>query len=272
MDRKLSIGAKRNAACELARGLDRSLGRRRLVSALARERAGARPARRRRRRRDEPPLLLRRGGGARLGVQVRGPAGAPWVAGNTLAYRRDFWERISSPTYRSAKRPHSSSGTAWPSPSATSTTRASASPRCTRATTSNKETGGRSGTRARRGSYALLGDDRTSTARFAPPAARSEWPLAPAHADLQPPPASSRSRSRTFSRRIPAQGVDRRGRRRGRGGRRPRPRPAGPFRTRDWGPRLHRGEGNVACALAEGEIIAHWDDDDWYAPTVCAIR
>lgn len=23
---------------------------------------------------------------------------------------------------------------------------------------------------------------------------------------------------------------------------------------------------NLACALAEGDIIAHWDDDDWYSP------
>ncbi|MGH9945399.1 MAG: glycosyltransferase, partial [Pyrinomonadaceae bacterium] len=23
---------------------------------------------------------------------------------------------------------------------------------------------------------------------------------------------------------------------------------------------------NLACRFAEGEIIAHWDDDDWYAP------
>src|SRR5262249_60747130 len=24
---------------------------------------------------------------------------------------------------------------------------------------------------------------------------------------------------------------------------------------------------NLACAQAQGEIIAHWDDDDWYAPS-----
>ncbi len=23
---------------------------------------------------------------------------------------------------------------------------------------------------------------------------------------------------------------------------------------------------NLACAEARGELIAHWDDDDWYAP------
>ena len=23
---------------------------------------------------------------------------------------------------------------------------------------------------------------------------------------------------------------------------------------------------NIACEAARGEIIAHWDDDDWYAP------
>ena len=23
---------------------------------------------------------------------------------------------------------------------------------------------------------------------------------------------------------------------------------------------------NLACRLAQGEIVAHWDDDDWYAP------
>ena len=23
---------------------------------------------------------------------------------------------------------------------------------------------------------------------------------------------------------------------------------------------------NVACELSRGEIVAHWDDDDWYAP------
>ena len=23
---------------------------------------------------------------------------------------------------------------------------------------------------------------------------------------------------------------------------------------------------NLACDYARGEIIAHWDDDDWYAP------
>src|SRR4029077_19585158 len=23
---------------------------------------------------------------------------------------------------------------------------------------------------------------------------------------------------------------------------------------------------NVACELARGDLIAHWDDDDWYAP------
>jgi len=35
--------------------------------------------------------------------------------------------------------------------------------------------------------------------------------------------------------------------------------------------RLHRrtsigGKRNLACAAARGELIAHWDDDDWYAP------
>ncbi|MCI0337076.1 MAG: glycosyltransferase [Acidobacteria bacterium] len=35
--------------------------------------------------------------------------------------------------------------------------------------------------------------------------------------------------------------------------------------------RLHRrlsigAKRNVACELAQGEVIAHWDDDDWYAP------
>jgi len=24
---------------------------------------------------------------------------------------------------------------------------------------------------------------------------------------------------------------------------------------------------NLACDMAQGEIIAHWDDDDWYAPS-----
>lgn len=27
------------------------------------------------------------------------------------------------------------------------------------------------------------------------------------------------------------------------------------------------GKRNIACEAAHGEIICHWDDDDWYAPT-----
>src|SRR5439155_1101273 len=29
---------------------------------------------------------------------------------------------------------------------------------------------------------------------------------------------------------------------------------------------------NVACGLARGELIAHWDDDDWYAPNRLALQ
>ena len=29
---------------------------------------------------------------------------------------------------------------------------------------------------------------------------------------------------------------------------------------------------NRACAAATGEIVAHWDDDDWYAPTRLRVQ
>lgn len=32
-------------------------------------------------------------------------------------------------------------------------------------------------------------------------------------------------------------------------------------------PRTIGAKRNFGCAQAAGEVIAHWDDDDWYAPT-----
>lgn len=29
---------------------------------------------------------------------------------------------------------------------------------------------------------------------------------------------------------------------------------------------------NIVCGLARGELIAHWDDDDWYAPDRLAVQ
>jgi glycosyltransferase involved in cell wall biosynthesis len=29
---------------------------------------------------------------------------------------------------------------------------------------------------------------------------------------------------------------------------------------------------NIACELAQGELVAHWDDDDWYAPSRLSVQ
>ena len=35
---------------------------------------------------------------------------------------------------------------------------------------------------------------------------------------------------------------------------------------RRQGPDLIGHKRNIACEIAHGDIIVHWDDDDWYAP------
>jgi glycosyltransferase involved in cell wall biosynthesis len=42
---------------------------------------------------------------------------------------------------------------------------------------------------------------------------------------------------------------------------------------RQPGPRLTTGEmRNLTCGLAQGDILIHWDDDDWSAPERIALQ
>ena len=268
LERRLSIGAKRNAACELARGplivhwddddwyppwrvsaqvralLDRGAD----VTGTSRV------------------LYFDAAADAAWEYRYAATAGAPWVAGNTLAYRRDFWERNKFPDVQVGE----DSLFLWNG--AAKAVSDLDDPRLCVATvhagnTSRKETGGAFWhARPAAEVHGLLGDDLHLYRALSPPPARGAWPLVSC---IMP----------TFNRRgfVPLAVKN--------------------FLAQDYphkelivvddgddavgdlvrgltGVRYERLAGrasigakrNVACALAEGEVIAHCDDDDWYAP------
>ena len=266
-ERRMGIGAKRNAACELARGSivvhwdDDDWYPHWRVSAQVR-------------------ALLE--GGADVSGTSRllyfdatsdaaweykyAAQGAPWVAGNTLAYRRDFWRRNKFPDVQVGE----DSLFLW-----------SGAAKCVRdlddsrlcvatvhaGNTSRKETGG-AFWHARPASEVrgLLGDDLHLYRALFPPAQRGAWPLVSC---IMPtfnrrgfvPLAVENFLAQDYPRKeliVVDDGED----------------PVGDLVRHLPDVRYERlparasigAKRNVACALAAGEVIAHWDDDDWYAP------
>ncbi len=267
LDRKLNIGAKRNAACELARGPiivhwdDDDWYPRRRVSAQVRALLdnGADVA-------GTSRLLYFDASLERAWEYRYAAAGAPWVAGNTLAYRRDFWERNKFPDVQIGE----DSLFLWNE--AAKSVHDLDDPHLCVATvhagnTSRKKTDGMFWhTRPVADVHELLGDElHLYRANFLPTDLRA-WPLVSC---IMP----------TFNRRsfVPlavenflAQDY-----------------PCKELIVVDDGDdavadlcegisgvkyeRLQRrvsigAKRNIACSLSEGEVIAHWDDDDWYSP------
>ncbi|MDT5267881.1 MAG: hypothetical protein QOH49_67 [Acidobacteriota bacterium] len=268
-NRRLSIGAKRNAACEQARGSiivhwdDDDWYPPWRVSAQVR--------------------ALLDGGGDVSGTsrvlyfdaaadraweyRYAATARAPWVAGNTLAYRRDFWERNKFPDVQVGE----DSLFLW-NDVTKSVSDLNDPGLCVgmvhAGNTSPKTTGGmfwhaRPVTEVR----GLLGDDLHLYLALFPPAARGAWPLVSC---IMPtynrrgfiPLAVENFLAQDYPRKeliVVDDGADEVG-----------------DLVRDLpGVRYERLAGrasigakrNVACEMAEGEVIAHWDDDDWYAPS-----
>jgi len=268
LERRLSIGAKRNAACQQARGEivvhwdDDDWYPSWRVSAQVR--------------------ALLEGGGDVSGTsrllyfdasadraweyRYGAGAGAPWVAGNTLAYRRDFWGRNRFPDVQVGE----DSLFLWNDTA--KTVRDLDDPRLCVATvhagnTSRKETGGLFWHPSPVGEvHALLGDDLHLYRALSPPGRGARWPMVSC---IMPtynrrgfvPLAVANFLAQDYPHKeliVVDDGDDAVG-----------------DLVRDLpGVRYERLAGrasigtkrNTACELAQGEIIAHWDDDDWYAP------
>jgi glycosyltransferase involved in cell wall biosynthesis len=197
----------------------------------------------------------------------------PWVAGNTLAYRRDFWRRNRFPDIQVAE----DARFIWssralvhdlkdPSLCVASIHAANASPKCT--------TGAYWSPCPTEQVLALLAEPgsplfREPAESDKPAGAQGDTPFYPLISCVMPtfnrrsfiPLALQCFRSQTYPRRelvVIDDGTD----------------PVAdlleglPFVTyRRLPERLTIGaKRNLACHEAAGEFIAHWDDDDWYAP------
>lgn len=267
LDQRLSLGAKRNAACELARG--------EIVAHWD----------------DDdwyPPWRL----SAQVRALVEGPAdvtgtsrlyffdavadraweyrytatGSPWVAGSTLAYRKRFWERNRFPDVQVGE----DSLFLWSGAAKTvcdldDARLAVASVHS--GNTSPKETGGVFWQpRPVEEVHAVLGDDLHLCRAVHPPGPAREWPpvscIMPTYNRRGFVPLALRSfLAQDYPRKelIVVDDGDA---------------PVGDLVEGLPGVRYLRLGGratigakrNLACGLAEGQIIAHWDDDDWYAP------
>jgi O-antigen biosynthesis protein len=265
---KLSVGAKRNLACERAGGSliihwddDDWYPTWRVsaqVKALSEDGADICGT---------SQLLYYEAASGRAWRYAYGGGRSPWVAGNTLAYRRSFWERHRFPDVRVGE----DTRFVWGATSAR--VRDLAEPSLCVATvhaanTSPKATDGcywlpQSGDEVR----GLLGDDlhfyRTASLSLS---GSQEWPLVTC---IMPtcdrrafiPLALENFRRQDYPNKelvIVDDGDD----------------AVGDLTLGRPGVRYIRlamrasigGKRNLACRRPRGEIIAHWDDDDWYAP------
>lgn len=267
LERRLSIGAKRNAACELARGEivvhwdDDDWYPRWRVGAQARallehESDVSGTSR----------LYYFDAAAERAWVYRYAAAGSPWVAGNTLAYRKSFWERNRFPDVQVGE----DSLFIWNV--ASKVIHDLDDPRLCVASvhpdnTSPKETGGMFWQPRPAGEVrALLGDDVHLYRALSPPADGGGWPLVscimPTYNRRAFIPLAVRN---FFEQDYPrkellivddgedavgdlVEGL------------------AGVTYKRLVGRATIGTKRNLACELARGEVIAHWDDDDWYAP------
>lgn len=267
LGRRLGIGAKRNAACELARGEfivhwddDDWYPAWRVsaqVRALVEQRADVSGSSR---------LFFFDAAADRAWEYRYTAGGAPWVAGSTLAYRKSFWERNRFPEVQVGE----DSLFLWSGVS--KTVRDLADPRLTVASvhagnTSPKETRGAYWEpQPAEGVHALLADDLLLWRALHPPAHEREWPLVSC---IMPtynrrgfvPLAVENFLAQDYPRKelvVVDDGDE----------------AVGDLVEGLAGVRYERLRGratigakrNLACDLARGRFIAHWDDDDWYAP------
>jgi glycosyltransferase involved in cell wall biosynthesis len=191
-------------------------------------------------------------------------AGAQWVAGSTLAYRKGFWERNKFPNIQVGE----DSRFIWNS--ANKTISDLHDPRLCVAmvhsgNTSRKETGGVYWhAQPGEGLRSLLGDD-VHFYRSPEPADSAAWPLVSCIMPTYNRRAFVRHALQYFVSQdypnreliIVDDGDD----------------PIGDLAENLPGVRYFRlparksigAKRNLACQHAQGEIIAHWDDDDWYS-------
>ncbi|MFL6256310.1 MAG: glycosyltransferase [Pyrinomonadaceae bacterium] len=268
LGQKLSVGAKRNLACERAGGSiivhwddDDWYPTRRVsaqVKALAESGADICGTSR---------LFYYEASSGRAWRYEYGGGRLPWVAGNTLAYRRGFWERHRFPDVRVGE----DTRFVWGATSAR--VRDLSDPSLCVATVHAANTS----PKATDGCYwlphrieevrALLGDDlhfyRTASLSLS---GSHEWPLVTCimpTADRRAfiPLALENFRRQDYPNKelvIVDDGDD----------------AIGDLTLGQTGVRYMRlamrtsigGKRNLACRQPRGQIIAHWDDDDWYAP------
>jgi len=268
LGRKLSVGAKRNLACEMARGSlivhwdddDWYPTWRLSAQVKALSEGGADIC-------GTSQLLYYEASGARAWRYAYGGGRSPWVAGNTLAYRRGFWERHRFPDVRVGE------DTRFVWGAAAARVSDLAEPSLCVATvhasnTSPKSTGGcywhpHRVEEVRK----LLGDDlhfyRTASLSLD---GSHEWPLVTC---IMPtydrrafvPLALENFRRQDYPRKelvVVDDGRD----------------AVGDLVEGRPDVRYVRlamrtsigGKRNLACRQPRGSVIAHWDDDDWYAP------
>lgn len=268
LGRKLSVGAKRNLACEMAGGTlivhwdddDWYPAWRVSAQVKALTESGADIC-------GTSQLLYYEASGGRAWRYAYGGGRSPWVAGNTLAYRRSFWERHRFPDVRVGE----DTRFVWGAAAARVCDLAEPS-LCVAtvhaANTSPKSTGGcywlpRHVEEVR----GLLGDDlhfyRTASLSLN---GSHEWPLVTC---IMPtydrrafiPLALENFRRQDYPRKelvVVDDGGD----------------AVGDLVEGQPDVRYIRlamrtsigGKRNLACRQPRGPIIAHWDDDDWYAP------
>jgi O-antigen biosynthesis protein len=268
LGQKLSVGAKRNLACERAGGSlivhwdddDWYPTWRVSAQVKALSEGGADIC-------GTSRLLYYEAASGRAWRYEYGGGRSPWVAGNTLAYRRGFWERHRFPDVRVGE----DTRFVWGATGARVCDLAEPS-LCVAtvhaANTSPKATDGcywhaRSGDEVR----GLLGDDlhfyRTASLSLS---GSQEWPLVTCIMPTRDrrafmPHALENFRRQDYPRKelvIVDDGGDAVG-----------DLALGQPDVRYIRLAMHTtigGKRNLACRPPRGEIIAHWDDNDWYAP------
>jgi len=266
LEQRLSIGAKRNAACEQARGAiivhwddDDWYPSWRVsvqVRALLENPADVSGSSR---------VLYFDAATDRAWEYRYTAPGTPWVAGNTLAYRRDFWEQNRFPDVEVGE----DSLFLWSG--VAKTVCDLADPHLAVASvharnTSPKETDGPLWQpRPVEEAHAVLGDDLHLYRALHLPASACEWPLVscimPTYNRRSFVPLAVESfLAQDYPRKeliVVDDGED----------------AVGDLVAGRPGVRYARMKGraaigakrNLACEMAEGQFIAHWDDDDWYA-------
>lgn len=267
LGRKLSVGAKRNLACEMAGGSivvhwdddDWYPAWRVSAQVKALDESGADIC-------GTSQLLYYEASGGRAWRYAYGGPRSPWVAGNTLAYRRSFWERHRFPDVRVGE----DTRFVWGSASARVCDLAEPSLCVATAHSANTSP------KATDGCYwlpwrveevrTLIGDDlhfyRTASLSLD---GEHEWPLVTC---IMPtydrrafiPLALENFRRQDYPNKelvVVDDGGD----------------AVGDLVEGQPGVRYIRlavrasigGKRNIACRRPRGRIIAHWDDDDWYA-------